>query len=763
MKTYLGWLLAFALACEVEAASISINFCIGTTDATMVDAGEAATQFHSLDGAHWNHVLLANAKGTPAAFIAASTGGNLIPLRSDSGNTNAAQLTSTLNANGYCNFSGATPEPQLGISGEAGMMNSYLLIGGPAETITVGGLDAAFTANGYKVYLFFDIGTAQATGSRTLGYMVDDGTTSNTWWSVDQAGDQSDTNDDGVMEWLKSAGVASGTATINANYALFEGLGGSSFTVSLPASTTGASRGAISGMQIVANTGAAPVIASFTATPGTITRGGTATLDWQVDGADSVAISDIGTVSASGSTNVTPVASTIYTLAASNAFSTVMANATVTVSQGPVDVYLLGGQSNMSGQGNTNGIPPGEQTVEGVLYYHSSTVTGSTAPNTLYTNVTPTGATSGTFGPEIGFANRIKQLRPGMPMALIKYSVVGTSLIWDWRPGANATDTANWGPQFSGFVNTVNAGLAALRAAGYEPRIVGMLWQQGEQDAKDGWDYNNTPATPIANETNAGTLYESNLVHFIARVREQFAADLAPEGMRFVQGTMLPHAPPGGDVAARFPARNTVNTAKLNIDENSGWPSSMPNTSTVYCDETVTPSNEQIVDGFRDTDEVHLAAPGQLMLGKLMAEHMQAPDFSSWSASNNMANGPAGDDDGDGLSNALEFFIGTDATSPNSSSDGPSSSTVLLDEGLGPTNYFVMSFQQDMVRAATGFSWQVDGSTNLNSWAASSFAPVLVDRTNHTDGTAMFRYRTARPVAADPQGFLCLRLTIANP
>ena len=746
----LGCLLALVPAMEVSAASISINFCIGQNDTNSVDAGETATQFQSVDGTNWNNVLLnATGKCSPTNFINTSTGGNFIPLRDGSGNTNAARLTSTIAVGGaFCNFSGITPDPYLSSSGEAGIMNSYILIGNTNEILTVSGLGSAFTANGYKVYLFFDIGTAQTSGSRRLGYLVSDGVTSNTFWSVDTFGDQSDTNDDGVIEWFPATGLNSAGATTNANYAVFEGLSGSNFTISLPTSTGTAGRGAINGLQIVANTGAAPVITSFTATPGTIINGTAATLDWQVSGADSIVISGIGAVAASGTTNVTPSSSTTYTLTASNAFGTVTANATVTVSQGPVDVYLLGGQSNMSGQGQTNGIPAGEEIITGILHYHSSTVHGNTLPNTLYTNVTPAGATISTFGPEIGFANRIKQLRPGAQMALIKYSVVGTSLIWDWRPGANAADTANWGAQFTGFVNTMNGGLVALRAAGYEPRIVGMLWQQGEQDAKDGWDSATSSAIP--GETNAGSLYESNLVHFIARVREQFAADIAPEGLRFVQGTVLPYD--GAVAPVKFPARQTINNAKLDLDENSGSPAAVLNTSTIYCDQTITPSG---------ADEVHLTAEGQLMLGKLMAEHMQAPDFSSWSAG--LTNGPAGDDDQDGLSNGLEFFLGTDPNAPDSRSAGPAWSPTQLDGGSGLTNYFVMSFRRSMTNQASGFSWQVDGTTNLNFWADVSLKPVLVDRTNYTDGTATFRYRTARPVNTDSQSFMRLRLLFATP
>lgn len=743
----MGCLLAFAPAIKGFAASISINFCVGQNDTNLVDAGETATQFQSVDGTNWNNVLLANSFGKPTIFTTASTGGNFIRLRDDSGNTNAAQLTSTLNNNGYCNYSSVTPEPQLSSSGEAGMMNSYILIGnvnGTNETFTVSGLGNAFTTNGYKVYLFFDIGMA-GTGLRTLGYSVSDGANSNIFWAGDTAGDNSDTNDDGVIEWKKATGIASGSATAGANYALFEGLTGSNFTVSLPTIISGSGgRGAINGIQIIANVGALPVITSFAATPGTITNGTAATLDWQVSGADSIVITGIGTVPASGTTNVMPAFSTTYTLTASNAFGTVTTNAIVTVSQGPVDVYLLGGQSNMQGKGKTNSIPAGQEAVTGMLYYYSGPLAGSTSPDTLYTNVTPTGASSGMFGPEVGFANRIKELRSGVPMALIKYAVGGTSLINGWKPGTNATDTANWGPQFSGFVNTMNAGLTALRVAGYQPRIVGMLWQQGEEDAK--------------NVADAGMLYESNLVHFISRLREQFAADIAPEGMRFVQGTVLPYAPAGGFVAAFFPARQAVNMAKFNTDENSGMSVAVSNTSTVVCDDIITPTKAQILS---DGDEVHLAAEGQLMLGKLMAEHMQAPNFSGWSAG--LTDGAAGDDDSDGFSNGLEFFLGTNPKSPDSRSAGPVWASAQLDAGSGLTNYFVMSFRRSMTNNAAGFSWQVNGTTNLNNWTDAAFIPVLIDRTNYTDGTATFRYRTARPVNADLQSFMRLRLLFAIP
>jgi len=62
-----------------------------------------------------------------------------------------------------------------------------------------------------------------------------------------------------------------------------------------------------------------PAISNFSANPGTITAGQSATLSWNVAGATSVSISPtIGTVSSSGSQTVTPTETTTYTLTAFN-------------------------------------------------------------------------------------------------------------------------------------------------------------------------------------------------------------------------------------------------------------------------------------------------------------------------------------------------------------------------------------------------------------------------------------------------------------
>jgi hypothetical protein len=124
-------------------------------------------------------------------------------------------------------------------------MQSRLNFGGsaaPGETLTITGLGPAFTDNGYKVMVFFDMGSSAA---RTYGFTIG-GTT---YWTNDVTGTDADSNDDGLMEWRQALGTTSATATQSANYAVFEGLTADSFTIE--GETTGG-RAVISGLQVVA-------------------------------------------------------------------------------------------------------------------------------------------------------------------------------------------------------------------------------------------------------------------------------------------------------------------------------------------------------------------------------------------------------------------------------------------------------------------------------------------------------------------------------
>jgi len=91
--------------------------------------------------------------------------------------------------------------------------------------------------------------------------------------------------------------------------------------------------GTTSSSDAAHGTASAPSIAAFTANPTSISSGGNSALSWTTSGATTISISPGGfsSVSASGTTSVSPTATTTYTLTATNASGSTTATATVTV------------------------------------------------------------------------------------------------------------------------------------------------------------------------------------------------------------------------------------------------------------------------------------------------------------------------------------------------------------------------------------------------------------------------------------------------
>lgn len=184
----------------------------------------------------------------------------------------------------------------------------------------------------------------------------------------------------------------------------------------------------------------------------------------------------------------------------------------------PIRVYLIGGQSNATGQGYVKNLPPDFAPSSRVLLYHSGAPhLHGTGQAETWQPLQPAAESPDRFGPELTFGNRMREMLEGHwivgeahRIALIKHAHSGTNLYEQWAPGAGAQDRKHWGEQFATFVATVDAGLAGLRARGHEPTVAGMIWLQGEADADKG-----------GAEADA---YADNLTHFIARVREQFHA-----------------------------------------------------------------------------------------------------------------------------------------------------------------------------------------------------------------------------------------------
>jgi hypothetical protein len=270
-----------------------------------------------------------------------------------------------------------------------------------------------------------------------------------------------------------------------------------------------------------------------------------------------------------------------------------------------VSVFLLAGQSNATGQGYTKNYPTGFTIDARVLLYHSAEIISTSGGNvwaSLRHASEKADSCGDRFGPELGFGNEIQSLYPDRRIAIIKHAKSGSNLVSQWAPGSSPADTAHFGQELKTFVATVDSGLRGLKDKGFEPKIVGMLWQQGEADA----DLAGT----------ASSEYGKHLSALIARAREQWNV---PD-MLFVYGFVYPKSGFGT-------GRDQVRAAEANVDQDSGNALAVKNAFVVDTDDLELRRDDP--NTCYPNDLTHFGTAGQLELGKRYAvkmhEHLALP------------------------------------------------------------------------------------------------------------------------------------------
>lgn len=260
-----------------------------------------------------------------------------------------------------------------------------------------------------------------------------------------------------------------------------------------------------------------------------------------------------------------------------------------------VDVYLIAGQSNATGQGYIKNLPASFVVDTKVQLFHSADIVSGAAALTWvplrHASEAPDAAGE-RFGPELGFGNAIQSFYQQRQIAIIKHAKSATNLVQQWAPGADPDDSTSFGPEFKTFVNTVDLGLQGLRDKGLTPLVRGMLWQQGEADADLGG--------------SASAQYGQNLAAFIGRVRQQWAVP----GMLFVYGYVYPASNEGV-------GRDQVRLGEAKVDQNSGDPLAVPGAFVIPTDGLSLRADD--VGTPYPNDRIHFGTQGQLDLGLRMA------------------------------------------------------------------------------------------------------------------------------------------------
>lgn len=213
-----------------------------------------------------------------------------------------------------------------------------------------------------------------------------------------------------------------------------------------------------------------------------------------------------------------------------------------------VRVFILAGQSNMSGCNDVRTLDPVWQETlhEVMLYWDLQDPNPGFLPLTTGSSTAPCSnpAPAFYFGPELAFGRELASLYPDEQCLLIKYAVGGTDLFSQWTtPTGPNGEFPNGGPLWNQLKLTIDNALAGLLAAGYEYNVEAFLWMQGESDADKQFRAN---------------AYASKLTNFIASMRSHTAKPNLPFILARIRDAGQPHAA-------------TVRAAQVNVANAQPW------------------------------------------------------------------------------------------------------------------------------------------------------------------------------------------------
>ena len=223
-----------------------------------------------------------------------------------------------------------------------------------------------------------------------------------------------------------------------------------------------------------------------------------------------------------------------------------------------LDIYLLIGQSNMGGRGEIT--PEYADAIPGVwvLRGPDDWVEGKN-PMNYYSTIQ--GGTLNKMNPGYGFSVKMRSLRPDRPIGIVSNARGATGLD-QWMPGTNYYQQA----------------VQRARLAMEYGTIKGVLWHQGEQDAK------------LIDPTHIDT-YLDRITVMITALRE----DLGVPDLPFIAGQIY--------------QKDCCNYKEFNDMMAEGFAGILPNTDLVY-------SNGLSSNG----DNVHFNTESQRILGERYAD-----------------------------------------------------------------------------------------------------------------------------------------------
>ena len=112
--------------------------------------------------------------------------------------------------------------------------------------------------------------------------------------------------------------------------------------------------------------------------------------------------------------------------------------------------------------------------------------------------------------------------------------------------------------------------------------------------------------------------------------------------------------------------------------------------------------------------------------------------YAEWALQNAVQGGPEEDDDGDAVSNYLEYYFGS---RPDLATDAPLTNASI--RRIGGANYLTLSFPRNLFAQA---SMEIQLSFDLRTWTAEPEILETVSNFDNGDGTAEVTVRYLRPI-----------------
>lgn len=257
-------------------------------------------------------------------------------------------------------------------------------------------------------------------------------------------------------------------------------------------------------------------------------------------------------------------------------------------------VILLGGQSNASGCSLDEYLKRNVSTEKYAEYesgydnVYINFLSGAHTSQAFVKCATLQGEPEGTFGPELGLAEKLHELYPNQTFFIIKCAWGGTNLYEQWLSPSSFGRTGKLYKQFVAFVET---SLKYLVSKNYDIKIEGMCWMQGESDAFS---------------IDASKSYAEHLNNFIEDVRNKFSQYAAKDGIAFVDAYIAANP-------AYWVYYETVNQGKQEIAERSHL--------NVVVD-TITAGLDCSREPEENPDMAHYDSLSEIKLGHLFAEQI---------------------------------------------------------------------------------------------------------------------------------------------